>query len=269
MRRLRLSILTCVLLISNAFWPAAATIQTAPTKIPLRIAQVDWCPQICIDEKDPGYIIETLNKVFEGSEFELIYNSYPWSRGISHTLNGETIALLAAAPKETPDLIFPSAPIGEQQACFYALPASDWRYSSLNSIDDRRIGLPAHISLEELNDYKKQHTKLFHIQADTPRYIELSINMLKSGRLDTFVFFRNTITHHLRRFYSEDTIKQVGCVSPTPVYIVFTPIPEAQATRDKAIAHFEKRMPHMIKAGHVTRIMAKYRLPDWSDHYRD
>ncbi|MEX0298942.1 MAG: hypothetical protein AB3N28_07715 [Kordiimonas sp.] len=250
--------------------PASAKLlQSTPDQIQLKIAQVDWCPQICLHEEKPGYIIEILNKVFEDSQFQLIYSSYPWSRGIAHTLNGQTIALLAAAPKETPDLIFPSVPIGQQQACFYALPSSEWRYTSPSSIDDKRIGLPAHISLEELNDYKKEHSKLFHIQASTPRYIELGINMLRSDRLDTFVFFRNTMIHHIRRFYSADTVQQVGCVSPTPVYIVFTPVLDAKPVRDKAIAHYEKRMPLLIEAGYVTKTMERYGLPDWSKYDTD
>ncbi len=234
-------------------FPASATmLQVAPVKNVLKIAQVDWCPQICIYEDNPGYIIETLTEAFKDSEFELVFSTYPWSRGIAHTLNGQTIALLAAAPKETPDLVFPSTPIGEQQACFYTLPSSSWRYSSISSVDNIRIGLPAHISLEELNEYYKKHATQFHIQARTPRYIDLSIKMLASNRLDTFVFFRNTMIYHMRRFYSDDTVKQAGCVSATPVYIVFSPAPETTTLRDKALAHYEKRIRQMIQSGRIT-----------------
>lgn len=232
--------------------------------IPIKIAQVDWCPQICIYKERPGYIIEILEAAFADSEFDLIYSTYSWSRGISHTTNGETIGLLAAAPKETPGLIFPRHPIGVQQACFYTLPDSEWRYTTLNSMDNVRIGLPNHISLEELNDYQKEHPAQFHLQASTPRYIELSINMLERGRLDTFVFFRNTVIYHMQTNNTPGRIQSAGCVSATPVYIVFTPAEHSKTLGDRVRAHYDMRYPELKKSGTITRIMTAYGLPDWS-----
>lgn len=254
---------SCLLGMFATVWLTSNAHSQNPKTV-VRVAQVDWCPQICVDHEQPGYIIEILEEAFLGSEFTFAYNTYSWARGISHTTNGETVALLAAAPKETPNLIFPDAPIGEQQACFFTLPTSNWLYSGENTLAGIGIGIPINISLEELDTYRENNPDQFHQQASTPRYIERSVKMLERKRVDTFIFFKNTVLHHMAQNDMVKHIRNAGCVTATPVYMVFSPAPHLKELGQQVMRHYERRYSILKGSGRIADIMARYGLSDWS-----
>lgn len=233
----------------------------------LKIAQLEWCPEICPGQERPGYIVELLEAVFAGSGYTLEYTTYPWSRALSSTKGGASLAVIAPAKKEAPYLLYPEQPVGIQRACFYTRSTSGWTYEGLASLPGQRIGLPADMSLEEIHDYVMDNRDQFYFQAITGRYLQLSINMLKTGRLDAFGFTENAVIYQLRRdFAGEEAIRQAGCVSTTPVYLAFTPTDRYGALRDQVMHFFDDRVAQMRKDGTVTALMARYGLVDWSDY---
>jgi len=49
----------------------------ADDRIPLKIAAIDWCPQICPGKTDPGYIIDIVEELFRSSPYEPVISIYP------------------------------------------------------------------------------------------------------------------------------------------------------------------------------------------------
>ncbi len=81
----------------------------------LKIAYIDWCPQLCVGEKSEGYIIDTVKIIFKDSEYKLEFEKFPWSRAINNVRSGNYDALLSPAKKEAPDLIYPDNEVGVQK----------------------------------------------------------------------------------------------------------------------------------------------------------
>ena len=54
----------------------------------IKVAAIDWCPQICVDETRPGYTVELIKKIFQDSEYTLEIDLFPWSRAIKYVSEG-------------------------------------------------------------------------------------------------------------------------------------------------------------------------------------
>ncbi len=230
----------------------------------LSVAQLNWCPQICPRGAEPGYIVDIVREVFEGSEFHLNYQtmSYPIARG--KTARGEIDALLAPAKIEAPNLIYPREPVGFQRVCFYTLTDSMWVYDGGASLHDLTIGIAIDISLEEIHSYVQSHENQFVFQAESKRYIEESLRMLEIGRLDTFVFNENSVLYYMRKQGWQKRVRSAGCVSPAPVFMAFSPAPSNSKKFSEAIQLINERIKKMKHNGAIEKIMARYGLPDWS-----
>lgn len=246
----------------------SVSLSASENKITLEIAQLDWCPAICPGKEKKGHVVDLLDAVFLDSPYDLVFTTYPWSRTLSKGRSGAAFAIIAPTRKEAPSLIFPQQPVGIQNSCFFTLSTSEWRYDGVQSLDGLRIGLAADSSLEEINSYVLKNREKFYFQSVTERYIPLSINMLFVGRLDVFGFTENEVLHYLKEEKLQNSVRQAGCVSPTPVYIAFSPIPEASALRDRVMAFFDTKVQEMRLNGKVTEIMARYDAPDWSTYQK-
>ena len=137
----------------------------------IKVAAIDWCPQICIDEDKPGYTVELLNKIFHGSEYTVEIDIFPWTRAIKYVTDGEYDALLAPAKKEAPHLTFPHFPIGYQRMCFFINAKSNWDYKNKESLANMQIGIAKDTSIEELNGYIQKHSEQFQYQPYHERYV--------------------------------------------------------------------------------------------------
>lgn len=230
----------------------------------LSIAQLNWCPQICPRGEEAGYVVDIVQEIFDGTNFQLNFQtmSYPVAR--RKTQQGNIEALLAPAKIEAPDLIYPSEPVGYQRVCFYTLADSLWSYTGEKSLHDLTIGIAIDMSLEEIHDYIQKHENQFVFQAESKRYIEESLRMLEIGRLNTFVFNENSVLYYMRKQGWSKRIRSAGCVSQAPIYMAFTPNPlYADKVRD-AIERIDQHLKLMKDDGTISQIMARYGLPDWS-----
>ncbi|NQY95482.1 MAG: hypothetical protein HRT43_15050, partial [Campylobacteraceae bacterium] len=58
----------------------------------ISIAAIDWCPQLCPKEHKDGYIIDILEELFKNSPYTLNIKTYPWTRAIAMTRQGQVLA---------------------------------------------------------------------------------------------------------------------------------------------------------------------------------
>lgn len=225
------------------------------------IAEISWCPQICPNNSEhPGYISEILNETINGLGTKFIRNEYPWSRAINNVVQGKSIALSAPAKQEAPNLIYPSIPIGIQRMCFFVNQQSNWAYTGVESLRGVIVGIASDTSIEELNQYVKSYPENFQYQPYHDRFISQNVKKLNKGRIDTFIFTRNSTLYKLKKLGLHDEVKIAGCVSSAPVYIAFSP---AEQKRDLSIALadlFDQRMLQLIKENKVNSILGKYQV---------
>ncbi|WP_020591782.1 substrate-binding periplasmic protein [Kiloniella laminariae] len=229
----------------------------------LKIAAIDWCPQVCPNDLRQGYVVDTVKEIFAGSPFELEINIYSWVHAIELTRSGKAHALLSPARSEAPGLLFPDEGVGTQKMCFFVSRESDWRYIGEDSLQNQRIGVISGGSIEELNDYMSKHQENFYINSYTAKYVPLSARMVEKKRLDSFIFTLNSTLYELKKAQLSERIKTAGCVSTAKIYMAFSPDATQGDLIQRAMALFDQRMSEMIAQGRITSIMGSYGLADW------
>ncbi len=229
----------------------------------LRVSTIDWCPQICPQGEFPGYVIETVQKIYADSPYELSTKTYPWTRAIKLVEAGNNHALLSPAKEEAPNLRFPKHEIGIQRMCFFTKKESTWQYSGLDSLTGHKIGVANDTSIEELNSYMKQHQKQFDFLPYNDTYIEKSMKKLDAGRIDTFIFTYNSTIYEMSQQGILEKYRSAGCVSVAKIYMAFTPDPSKAESVKKMSDYFDSKMKALKESGDIKTIMKRYNLEDW------
>jgi len=224
----------------------------------IKVAAIDWCPQICIDEGKRGYTVEVINKIFQGSEYTLEIDIFPWTRAIKYVSDGKYDALLAPAKKEAPHLTFPNFPVGHQRMCFFTDAKNPWRYENKQSLDGMQIGIAIDTSIEELNGYIKEHPEKFQYQPYHERYVSQNAGKVLKKRIDAFLFTNNTTLYELKSEKLHNKIKNAGCVSEAEIFLAFTSVKQKKQQIDKMINYFNNRMAQLIKSGEINKILHNY-----------
>lgn len=230
------------------------------TKNTVKLAAIDWCPQICIDEDEPGYVVEIVNEVFNSVDAEITIEHYPWSRAIKRVTNGQNVALLSPAKKEAPNLVYPLEPVGYQRMCFFVLNESSWQYLGPQSLVEESIGIALDTSIEELNNYIKSFPKQFYFQPYHERFIKQNAGMVKKGRLTSFIFTLNSTWYELERLNLHVEFKNAGCVSRAPIYIAFSPEKNSKDEVQKLIHLWDREIVNLRLSGRLDEIIKKYSI---------
>jgi ABC-type amino acid transport substrate-binding protein len=232
-------------------------VQTAHAET-IKVAAIDWCPQICINEEKSGYTVDLIKKIFQGSKYTLDIDIFPWTRAIKYVSDGSYDALLAPAKKEAPHLIFPEFPVGYQRMCFFVDANSTWRYNNKQSLKGMQIGIATDTSIEELNEYIKKHPEQFQYQPYHERYVAQNAKKVLKKRIDAFLFTKNTTLYELKNDNLHNKIKNAGCVSEAEIFLAFTPVKQIKQHITEMISYFNNRMEILIKAGEINKLHQKY-----------
>ena len=239
---------------------AAQQSQHPQAKEKISIAAIDWCPQICPkDENHQGYIVDLVNEIYPKNEFDVQIDYVPWSRAIKYTRDGQAEAILSPAKAEAPDLIYPEQEIGSQTMCFFTLQDSMWNYQGIPSLVNLTIGIAQDTSIEELNEYVEKNRHQFQFQPYLDRYVEQNIGKLTKGRIDTFLFTKNTVLFLLEKNPNLPRLRNAGCVSSAKIYMAFSPqMPPEKAK--KLIKQHDDKLSKMHRNGDVDKILKQYGL---------
>ena len=226
----------------------------------IRIASIDWCPQLCPNSKDRGYIFDLVQLVFKDTIYELSIETMPWSRAIKMTKDGSAIALLSPAKAEAPDMIYPDTAVGTQSMCFFTLASSTWKYAGEASLKGLRIGIANDTSVDNLNDYVKANSEQFQFQPYSDKYIISNLRKLERKRIDTFLFTKNTTLYEIDKIGWSEKFKLAGCVSKENIYVAFSPALHAREKVNYLKNIYEKKMKSYAKDGTIKQVMDKYGL---------
>lgn len=226
----------------------------------IKIAAIDWCPQICPNQKKPGYVIDLVSKAFSESGYQLEIDYFPWSRAIKYVLSGQYHALLSPAKAEAPQLRYPKYAVGKQEMCFFTSIDSDWQYKGTLSLDQKHIGIAIDTSIEELNDYVENHPEQFQFQPYHERYIVQNAQKIEKGRIDAFLFTYNSTRYELSNNNMWHKYRSAGCVSSADIYMAFTPNPALYDEVNTMMQVFEQRMAAIDYQQEIEQLLVKYQL---------
>jgi len=259
-KNIKIKTFLVVLLLAVTSQVFAKQIDKATLKEVINIDAIDWCPQICLDPKQPGYVVELVRKIFENSQYQLNIKIYPWSRAIKNVSSGKSDALLSPAKSEAPNLLYPQLAVGYQQMCFFTKYESYWHYDGVNSLKGMQIGIAIDTSIEELNGYVKNNPWQFQFQPYHERYLAQSIAKLKKNRMDAFLFTKNSTLFALHKLQEQSEIKAAGCVSKAPIYMAFSPIDQKRNKIEAIMTVFDKNLTKLKKSQYIKKLMSSYHL---------
>jgi len=226
----------------------------------LRIASIDWCPQLCQDQERRGYITEIVEMVFEGSRYNLDITVYPWTRAIFMVRSGRAHALLSPTKNEAPNLLYPERAIGAQKMCFFSAAESKWRYSGVESLMGLDVGIAQDTSTKELDAYMRDNGDSVQVIPYDHSYIEKSLKKILAGRVDTFLSTYNSVIDEIRTLKLVGKYRSAGCLAAENIYMAFSPDQSREVEVEKMMAYFDRRMRELKSSDRLQSIFDRYQL---------
>ncbi len=230
---------------------------------PIKVAAIDWCPQLCSDPERPGYVSEILSLVLDSSPFVIEAETLSWSRAIYQVRKGRKLILLSPAKAEAPELIFPDHEIGVQRMCFFTRAENPWVYTTPESLKNMVIGIGSDTSIPALNDYIKNKIYNFQAMHYDHNFIDKNLKMLDSHRLDAFIFTQNSAFYEIRKRGLAEQYKVAGCVTREKIYMALTNDARHRAKVEALKAYFDDKISQLYASGEINHILKKYEIDPW------
>jgi polar amino acid transport system substrate-binding protein len=214
---------------------------------------------------NPGYVVEILKAVFGKENLKIDYQIMPWKRAVADCQSGAIDGVIGALKSDAPDLVFPDEPMSISSQVFYVKKGSDWKFTGIDSLRGKRLGVINGYSYSEKMDaYVKANEKdasLIDLAAgDTP--VEQCVKKLKAGRIDCYLEVEPVFLAAVPKYgmASDDFVSAGPLAEPDPFFVAFTPKkPEAK----KWAQIWTDGLKELRKSGKLAEILAKYNLKDW------
>lgn len=227
---------------------------------PLTFAADEWCPVNCEPETEkPGYMVEIVQAILEPEGYEVRYVTINWARALLFTRSGEFDAVLGALRGDAPDFVFPAEPQGEMQVGLFTRKTSDWRYTSPDSLKDKRVGLIRGYAYgDELEALIADKARPSFTGGDTP--LQLNMLQLQAERIDMVVEDVNIFRHTARELGLQDAFRLAGSFSREDIYAAFSPNAADAVHLARLLS---EGMAGLRASGALQAIMTRYGLEDW------
>jgi polar amino acid transport system substrate-binding protein len=172
----------------------------------ITIASDIWCPYICQDPKQPGYIVEMIDDILHKKNYRIKSETIPLARAIKYLQHGEVDIVLGLTQEhiESYNLIRTNVPVGNATSDFFVNHKNPWRFSTIEQLEaygnaGYKIGIiKGYVYGPVLHKLITKKPEMFsYAHGDFP--LQLLIKQLKSGRIDILLDSRNTVLNELKR----------------------------------------------------------------------
>ncbi|NQZ06969.1 MAG: transporter substrate-binding domain-containing protein [Algicola sp.] len=215
---------------------AQETKKTKEAKELIKVAAIDWCPQICPKStENPGYLVQLISDLFAKSGFTLKFEIMSWSDAINSVEAGHSDILLSPSKDEAPGLVYHRDPLAIQTHCFWKLADSDWKFKDITSLKNNSIVIYRDHSYgtllrEYLSDNYKKY--VFELMYDTS-YLQRAHRLLQTGRASAFLFTTNSVLH-FKKTNNISTLKMGSCIKKDHLWVGMSPKNQQKINRIKA-----------------------------------
>jgi len=236
-----------------------------------------WCPYNCaLDAELPGYTIEIAKRIFEKAGHKLKYEIVPWSRALKLVEEGDITAIVGVTKNEAPELIFPEQEFGISVINFFKRKGFAWTFEGTESLKTVRVGIMDDYEYgSELDEYfeKNKNTKKVQIiKAQEP--LVLNIRKLLKERIDLIPEDKAVFIDTANSMGVLDKIEDAGIdpisskegLDESKLYIAFSPKNPKSKEYAKLITD---GIEQMRLSGELSQILAKYKLTDWREDFKD
>lgn len=206
----------------------------------------------------PGYVVELLQAIFEPAGTKVDYQITPWTEALRSAEAGTIDAVIGANKKEAAKLYTGTESIAEPKFALFVRSNSAWRYESLRSLQDVRLGaIDGYKYWDSLDGYlqKAQPTAVKLYGGETPLVEALAD--LSSGDIDALV--ENVVVFYwaAKAAGLKVTDFRIAYVQESePLYVAFAP---NQKGRQQA-QFFDQGIRELKKTGRYYIILRQYGL---------
>jgi polar amino acid transport system substrate-binding protein len=209
----------------------------------------------------PGYMIELAQTIFAKHGITVDYKTMPWERSVDMARRGEFDCVVGAYKDDAPDFLFPGEPWGVGQSAFYVKAGNTWRYTGLDSLASKTIGLIGGYAYEEdFDKYVAENAGSFqNVNGDNAA--ENNIKKVLAGRIDAMVEHPSVMTAKLKEMGLEGQIELAGVLAEAvDMYIACSP---AKSSSEEYLKLVDEGTRALRASGELAEILRRYGLSDW------
>jgi len=243
-------------LLSCCFQPNAKEISTASDI---------WCPYICQDSQQPGYIVEMINEILQAKKLNTKNETMPLARAIKYLQNGDIDIVLGLTQQHIDHhhLISSNLAVGNSTNDFFVNKKNSWRFSTIEQLEiyaktGHKIGIiKGYFYGTELNELIAKQPDLFsYAHGDSP--LQQLLSRLKSGRINILLDSKNTVLHEIKKLNTAGITYAGTQGMESKLYIALSKAiePELLALIDQGISDYRQ-------SGKLDKLLAKYGINDW------
>lgn len=206
----------------------------------------------------PGYVVELLKEIFAPAGIKVDYQVMPWTDALKKAEAGEIDAVIGANKKEAARLTTGEVSIAEPKFALFVRANSAWRYESMRSLTDVKLGaIESYSYWESLDDYlqkaKAPAVKLY--RGETPLVEALAD--LSSGKIDAVVESVAVFYWAVKVSGQKATDFRIAYLQESePLYVAFAP---TQKGHEQAQL-FDRGLLELKKSGRFEAIVSQYGL---------
>ncbi len=174
------------------------------------------------DAEQPGFAVEALRTIWTQAGHQLDYRLMSWGRSLEAVRNGSADCVIGAYKADAPDLRFPAQELGRDGVGIYVRAGDDWRYSGIDSLDRRTVGVISEYSYgDDLDPWLADSANATRIQmAYGADALEGNIRKLLAGRIDVLFESPMIMNTALSKLDLARFVRLSGeAKPPTPFYI--------------------------------------------------
>lgn len=210
-----------------------------------------------------GYVVDLLRAIFTPQGFEVRYQTYPWSRCIEETRQGQVLGILCAERQEAPDFTFPQEPVGVNQPAFFTRPGSDWTFTGIPSLEMIRLGaVQDYFYADDLEEYIRLHRESDRlILTKGTDALEHLFALLADGSIEALVENALVVRYHQALATAPIPLREAGSIAGGGfLFVAFSP-------RDPRARDMARRFDEGIRAlrsnGRLDQILQEAGVSDW------
>lgn len=233
----------------------------------ITLASDEWCPYICTNKDNPGYMVELTKLALEQAGYKVVYQQLPLSRAISLASNGKIDGILGLSADHilTYRLQSNSVVIGSFSYDYFVRKGFDWRYQGDNSLltllrEGGRLGLVKDYIYSDLVARLETGfpNQVFRAHGEHP--LRTLIAMANKDRLDVIIDSYNTV-NYLTKTSRENPLVFAGSQKGNySLFVGFSP-----SVSFSTIKQFDQHLENVMAAPSTEILLDKYHIRDWRD----
>lgn len=224
-----------------------------------------YCPYNCVPGSDkPGFMIEIAQRALAKGGHAVNYRRLPWTRAVIETRRGVYDGVVAASVDGSAgDFVFPEVPTGVNMNAFLVRKDSSWRYASIESLEQVKLGVVLNYSYEtQIDAYVSAHrSDPLRIATEAgDGALAANLRKLKLGQIGALIDDKLVLEFELATSGVSHDYEFAGTLETRSSYIAFTPSKTSSAEYAQLLS---EGVTALRSSGELNHILARYGLHDW------